>query len=68
MKIVRRGLDIPVLNVSYADKQFQLIKQKIGVNLQEELNSLQGEARLAEPLLVNRWALTVSCDLSSSQR
>ena len=56
IKIVGRGVDTLVLNVSYADKQFQPIKQELDANLQEELNRLQGEARLAESPLASRWA------------
>jgi hypothetical protein len=56
VKIVGRGVDTLVLNVSYADKQFQPIKQELDANLQEELNRLQGEARLAESPLASRWA------------
>lgn len=56
VKIVGRGVDTLVLNVSYADKQFQSIKQELDADLQEELNSLQGEARLAESPLASRWA------------
>lgn len=54
VKIVGRGVDTLVLNVSYADKQFQPIKQELDASLQEELNRLQGEARLAEIPLVTR--------------
>src|SRR2546421_10991284 len=56
VKIVGRGVDTLVLNVSYADKQFQPLKQELDASLQEELNSLQGEARLAESPLASRWA------------
>ena len=40
VKIVGRGVDTLVLNVSYADKQFRLIKQELDANLQEEPNAL----------------------------
>jgi len=56
VKIVGRGVDTPVLNVSYADKQFQPIKQKLDADLQEKLNSLQGEARINESSVVTNWA------------
>src|SRR5260370_41280286 len=56
VKIVGRGVDTLVLNVCYADKQFQLIKQELDADLQEELNSLQGEARINESPIVTRWA------------
>jgi hypothetical protein len=56
VKIVGRGVDTLVLNVSCADKQFRLIKQELDANLQEEPNALQGEARLAESPLVTQGA------------
>src|SRR5260370_18690913 len=56
VKIVGRGVDTLVLNVCYADKQFQPIKQELDASLQEELNTLQGEARLNEAPIVTRWA------------
>jgi hypothetical protein len=54
--IVGRGVDTLVLNVSYADKKFQPIKQELDADLQEELNSLQGEARINESAVVTEWA------------
>lgn len=42
VKIVGRGVDTLVLNVSYADKQFQPTRQELDADLQEELNNLQG--------------------------
>ncbi len=56
VKIVGRGVDTLVLNVCYADKQFQPIKQELNADLQEELNSLQGEARINESPVVTEWA------------
>ncbi|HEU0004315.1 MAG TPA: hypothetical protein VFQ36_25660 [Ktedonobacteraceae bacterium] len=56
VKIVGRGVDMLVLNVSYADKQFQPIKQELDADLQGKLNSLQGEARLNESPVVTQWA------------
>jgi hypothetical protein len=56
VKIVGRGVDTLVLNVSYADKQLQPIKQELDSDLQEELNSLQGEARINESAVVTVWA------------
>jgi hypothetical protein len=56
IKIVGRGVDTLVLNVSYSDKQFQPIKQELDADLQEELNILQGEARLNESPVVTEWA------------
>ena len=60
VKIVGRGVDTLVLNVSYVDKQFQPIKQELDANLQEELNSLQGEARINESALVTEWAFNAA--------
>ncbi len=34
VKIMGRGVDTLVLNISYADKQFQSIKQELGADLQ----------------------------------
>src|SRR5260370_16951321 len=56
VKIVGRGVDTFVLNVCYADKQFQPIKQELDPDLQSELNLLQQEARENEVPLVTRWA------------
>jgi hypothetical protein len=56
VKIIGRGVDTLVLNVSYADKQFQPIKQELDADLQEELNSLQGEARINESPVVTESA------------
>jgi len=56
IEIIGRGVDTLVLNVSYTDKQFQPIKQELDATLQEELNHLQGLARLAESPIASRWA------------
>ncbi len=56
VKIVGRGADTLVLNVCYADKQFQPIKQELNADLQEELNTLQGAARINESAIVTEWA------------
>jgi hypothetical protein len=56
VKIVGRGVDTLVLNVCYADKEFQPIKQELDAHLQEDLNSLQGEARINESPVVTNWA------------
>ena len=55
IKIVGRGVDTLVLNVCYADKQFQPIKQELDTDLQEELSSLQDEARFNEAAVVTPW-------------
>ena len=56
VNIVGRGVDTLVLNVCYADKQFQPIKQELDQDLQDELQVLQNEARENEAPLVTRWA------------
>ncbi len=56
VKIVGRGVDTLVLNVCYADKQFQPIKQELAEDLQNELNLLQSAARLNEAPVSTRWA------------
>ena len=38
IKVVGRGVDTLVLNVYYADKHFQPIKQELAEDLQNELN------------------------------
>ena len=55
-KIVGRGVDTLVLNVSYADNPFMPIKQELAADLQDELYSLQGEARNQESAVAHRWA------------
>jgi hypothetical protein len=54
VKIVGRCVDTLVLNVCYADKHFQPIKQELGEDLQNELNLLQGTARLNEAPVISR--------------
>jgi hypothetical protein len=49
IKVVGRGVDTLVLNVCYADKQFQPIKQELDA-------ALQGEARINESPVVTEWA------------
>jgi len=56
IKIVGRGVDTLVLNVCYADKQFQPIKQELNADLQEVLSTLQDEARINEAAVVTKWA------------
>ena len=56
VKIVGRGVDTLVLNVCYADKQFQPIKQELNADLQEVLSRLQDEARINESAMVTEWA------------
>ena len=55
-KIVGCGVDTLVLNVCYADKKFQPIKQELDVDLQELLSSFQYEARSNESAVVTEWA------------
>jgi hypothetical protein len=55
VKSVDRGVDTLVLNVFYADKQFQPVKEELVQELRDELNMLQQEARENEALLGMRW-------------
>jgi hypothetical protein len=59
VKIVGRGVDTLVLNVCYADKQFQPVKQELNADLQEVLSTLQGEARINESAIVTNWPLSL---------
>src|SRR5438045_451351 len=56
IKVVGRGVDTLVLNVCYADKQFQPIKQELDADLQEALSRLQDDARINESVVVTNWA------------
>ena len=56
VKIVGRGVDTLVLNVCYADKHFQPIKQELAQELQDQLNLLQDAARLNEAPVPTHWA------------
>src|SRR6266566_2584622 len=56
VKVVGRGVDTLVLNVCYADKDLQPIKQELHTGLQDELSMLQEEARLNEAAVVTEWA------------
>lgn len=55
VKILGRGVNTLVLNVCYKDKQFQPIKQELTEDLQNELNLLQGTARLHETPVLSCW-------------
>src|SRR5437660_7453492 len=55
-KVIGRGVDTLVLNICYADKQFQPIKQELDADLQDVLSRLQDEARLTESAVVTEWA------------
>ena len=47
-KVVGRGVDTLVLNVYYADKHFQPIKQELAEYLQNELNLFQSASQFDE--------------------
>lgn len=55
VKIVGRDVDTLVLNVCHTDKHFQPMKQELAEGLQNELNLLQGAARLNEAPVLSRW-------------
>ncbi len=54
--LVGYGVDTLVLNVRYADKQGQPVKQELDEKLQAELDYLQGEARRLETPVATEWA------------
>jgi hypothetical protein len=54
-KLVGRGVGTLVLNVCYANKQFQPIKQELAEDLQNELNMLQSTSRDNEVAVVTLW-------------
>jgi hypothetical protein len=53
--IVGRGVDTLVLNVCYADRQFQPLKKEVSENLQNHLNQLQNAARINESPIPTPW-------------
>jgi hypothetical protein len=55
IKIVGRGIDTLVLNICYADKHLQPIKQELAEGMQNELNLLQGVARFSESPVITPW-------------
>ena len=54
--IVGRGVDTLVLNVCYADRQFQPQKKELSEDLQNRLNLLQNAARMNETPILTQWA------------
>src|SRR5690349_11479435 len=54
-KVVGRGVDTLMLNICYADQQYQPFKQELAENLQQELETLQQEARELEEAVPSRW-------------
>ncbi len=54
--IVGRGVDTLVLNVCYADRQFQPQKKELSEDLQNRLNLLQNAARMNETPIPTQWA------------
>ena len=56
VKIVGRGVDTLVLNVSYADGHMRPLKQELADELQQELEQLQSVPRQAETAVVTHWS------------
>ena len=56
IRIVGRGVDTLLLNVSYADERFRPVKLELSEGLQQELEVLQAVAREEEHAVVTRWA------------
>lgn len=55
IKIVSRGVDTLVLNICYADTQFQPLKKELSEDLQNRLNMLQNAARMNETPALTHW-------------
>ncbi len=55
VKIIGRGVDTLVMNVCYADRQFQPLKKEVSENLQNYLNVLQNAARMNETPMLTEW-------------
>lgn len=53
--IVGRGVDTLVLNVCYADSQFQPQKKEVPESLQNHLNQLQNASRMNETSVLTEW-------------
>jgi hypothetical protein len=56
IKLVGYGVDTLILNVRYADKNGQPVKQELEEKLVQELDYLQGEARRIETAVATDWA------------
>jgi hypothetical protein len=48
IQLMSYGVDTLILNVRYSDSKGQPVKQELDEKLAQELDSLQGEARLVE--------------------
>src|SRR5437660_602203 len=55
VKVVGRGVDTLVINVCYADAARQPVKRELAEGLQQELETLQKEARELEESIPTRW-------------
>ena len=55
IKLLSFEVDTLILNVRYADKQFQPVKQELAADLARELDYLQTEARKAEIAVASDW-------------
>ena len=56
IKLVGYGVDTLILNVRYADKQGQPVKQELDEKLVATLDYLQGAARSAETAVASDWS------------
>lgn len=56
VKLVGYGVDTLILNVRYADKQGQPVKQELDEKLSEKLGYLQSAARTAETAVASDWS------------
>jgi len=56
IKLVGYGVDTLVLNVRYADKDFQPVQKELADDLVRELDNLASDARKAEIAVASSWA------------
>ncbi len=68
VQIVGRGVDTLVLNVCYADKQFQPLKKELSEDLQNHLNLLQNAARMYETFCTHRMGFQGYQSLYAGER
>jgi hypothetical protein len=55
-KLVSYGVDTLVLNVRYADQDFQPVQKELDEELTNELEYLQGEAKRTETAVATEWS------------
>ncbi|GCF08100.1 hypothetical protein [Dictyobacter arantiisoli] len=56
IKLVGFGVDTLILNVRYADESLEPIQRELDETLMQELDYLQGEAKVAETAVASPWS------------